>query len=87
MIPTFILVHGAWQGAWCWHKLTPLLEGGGARVIAPDLPSMGADRTPAQGVTLESWARFVAGLVEQNPGCVLVGHSRGGVVRVVMGPA
>lgn len=80
MNPTFILVHGAWHGAWCWHKLIPLLEAGGARVIAPDLPSMGEDLTPARGVTLESWARFVGGLAEQNPGCVLVGHSRGGAV-------
>ncbi len=80
MNPTIILVHGAWHGAWCWHKLTPLLEAGGARVIAPDLPSMGADTSPAQGVTLESWARFVAALAEEHPGCVLVGHSRGGVV-------
>ena len=80
MNPTFILVHGAWHGAWCWRKLTPLLEASGARVIAPDLPSMGADTTPANTVTLESWSRFVAGLVEENPGCMLVGHSRGGVV-------
>jgi hypothetical protein len=21
---TFILVHGAWQGGWCWYKVTPL---------------------------------------------------------------
>jgi pimeloyl-ACP methyl ester carboxylesterase len=52
----------------------------GARVVAPDLPAMGADRTPAENVTLESWARFVADLVESEPGCVLVGHSRGGAV-------
>ena len=43
---TFILIHGAWHGAWCWHKLVPLLEAQGHRVIAPDLPSMGADPTP-----------------------------------------
>ena len=41
---------------------------------------MGADNTPASSVTLESWARFVADIVEREPGCVLVGHSRGGVV-------
>ncbi len=77
---TFILIHGAWHGAWCWYRLTPLLEAQGARVIAPDLPSMGADSTPASAVTLESWARFVADFVERDPGSVLLGHSRGGVV-------
>ena len=77
---TFLLVHGAWHGAWCWHKLTPLLEAQGARVIAADLPSMGADRTPAAEVALESWAAFVADLVPLDAPCVLVGHSLGGAV-------
>ena len=78
--PTFILIHGAWHGAWCWHKLIPLLEAGGARVIAPDLPSMGADNSSAESVTLDSWARFVAGLAEREQDCRLVGHSRAGVI-------
>jgi pimeloyl-ACP methyl ester carboxylesterase len=78
---TFILVHGAWHGAWCWKKLTPLLEAGGVRVIAPDLPSMGADITPPNVITLDYWARFIADIVEREPEPVLlVAHSRGGIV-------
>ena len=77
---TLVLIHGGWHGAWCWYKLKPLLAAAGARVIAQDLPSMGADLTPAESVTLESWAKFVARLVELEPGCVLVGHSRAGAV-------
>jgi pimeloyl-ACP methyl ester carboxylesterase len=77
---TFILIHGAWHGAWCWHRLIPLLEASGARVLAPDLPSMGRDATPAASVTLDSWARFVVDLATASPGCVLVGHSRAGAV-------
>ncbi len=79
--PTFVLIAGAWHGAWCWHKLIPLLEASGARVRAPDLPSTGGDDTPASTVTLDSWARFVADIVlhEADP-VVLVGHSRGGIV-------
>jgi pimeloyl-ACP methyl ester carboxylesterase len=69
--PTFLLIPGAWHGAWCWHRLTPLLERHGARVVAPDLPSTDYD---------DSWTRFVADIVERNPGCVLLGHSRGGAV-------
>jgi pimeloyl-ACP methyl ester carboxylesterase len=80
-LATFILIHGAWHGAWCWHKITPLLEAAGARVLAPDLPSMGEDVTPPNLVTLESWARFVADLIRQQPDpVVLVAHSRGGIV-------
>jgi pimeloyl-ACP methyl ester carboxylesterase len=79
--PTFVLIAGAWHGAWCWHRLTPLLERHGSRVIAPDLPSMSGDPSPADQVTLDSWARFVADIVERQPEpVVLVGHSRGGIV-------
>ena len=76
----FILIHGAWHGAWCWHRLIPLLEASGARVIAPDLPSMGSDTTPAESVTLESWAQSVMQVLQRESRCVLVGHSLGGAV-------
>jgi pimeloyl-ACP methyl ester carboxylesterase len=69
--PTFVLIPGAWHGAWCWHRLTPLLESQGARVIAPDMPSQAGD---------DSSAQFVADLVARNEGCVLLGHSRGGAL-------
>ena len=79
--PHSFLVHGAWHGGWCWHRLTPLLEAQGARVVAPDLPSMAARPDACVRVTLDSWARFVADIVERAGGTrVLVGHSRGGVV-------
>jgi len=68
---TFVLIHGAWHGAWCWHKLAPLLEASGARVIAPDLASM---------ESLDDCAARVTGIVEREPGVVLLGHSRGGAV-------
>src|SRR5690242_14652540 len=78
---TFLLIHGAWHGAWCWHKVTPLLSAAGARVLAPDLPSMGADITPPAVITLDYWARFVADLAAREPEPVtLVAHSRGGVI-------
>ncbi len=78
---TFILIHGAWHGAWCWHKLVPLLEASGSRVIAPDLPSMGADTTPPAVITLDYWTRFVAGILErENDPVILVAHSRGGII-------
>lgn len=77
----FVLVHGAWHGAWCWHRLTPLLEAGGARVVAPDLPGHGDDRTPAAEVTMEAYVDRVAEAVDACDGPVeLVGHSMGGMV-------
>lgn len=58
----------------------PLLEAAGARVIAPDLPGMGNDRTPASTVTLDSWCDAVADIVRHEPGGILVGHSLAGAV-------
>jgi pimeloyl-ACP methyl ester carboxylesterase len=78
---TFILVHGAMHGGWCWHKLLPLLEAQGHRVLAPDLPGMGEDRTPLSDITLSTWAEFIARQSrEAGERVILVGHSRGGTV-------
>jgi pimeloyl-ACP methyl ester carboxylesterase len=78
---TFVLIHGAWHGGWCWEKLAPLLEARGHRVVAPDLPGHGADRTPLAQITLDAYAERVRETVAAQPEpVVLVGHSMGGVV-------
>ena len=77
---TFVLVHGGWHGAWCWDKITPLLEQSGHEVLSLDLPGHGEDETPAAEVTLQSYAdRVVEALDAQPEPVVLVGHSLGGV--------
>ncbi|MCH9016489.1 MAG: alpha/beta fold hydrolase, partial [Chloroflexi bacterium] len=35
---TFVLVHGASHGSWCWDKVVPLLEAQGHEAVAVDLP-------------------------------------------------
>jgi pimeloyl-ACP methyl ester carboxylesterase len=76
----FVLVHGASHGGWCWERVVPLLEARGHRVHAPDLPGMGADRTPHEELTPESWTSFLVDLMRgiAEP-VMLVGHSRGGM--------
>lgn len=77
----FVLVHGAWHGAWCWEKLVPLLRAAGHEVIAPDLPGLGADQTPLATLSMADWTQAVLAAIRQTPGpAVLVGHSRGGAV-------
>jgi pimeloyl-ACP methyl ester carboxylesterase len=77
----FLLVHGAWHGAWCWHKVIPELEALGHRAIAIDLPGHGVDKTPTADVTLDACAERVGAALATLPGpAVLVGHSMGGVV-------
>jgi pimeloyl-ACP methyl ester carboxylesterase len=78
---TFVLVAGAWHGAWCWQPVRERLVVAGHRVVVAELPGTGADTTGARTVTLASWAGFVADLVRaQAEAPVLVGHSRGGAV-------
>jgi pimeloyl-ACP methyl ester carboxylesterase len=78
---TFVLIHGAWHGAWCWYKLVPRLEKAGHTVIAPDLPAMGRDRTSVKRVSLATWREHVCQTLDAiTEPVVLVGHSRGGIV-------
>ena len=47
---TFVLVHGAWHGGWCWRRVSDLLEKQGHKVFTPTLT--GARRplaSPQQG--------------------------------------
>jgi pimeloyl-ACP methyl ester carboxylesterase len=78
---TFILISGAWHGAWCWEHVVPRLVLAGHRVLTPDLLGTGLDQTPPAQVTLDLWAEQIANLIqtEMEP-CILVGHSRGGIV-------
>ncbi len=78
---TFVLVHGAWGGAWCWFKVIPLLQESGHQVIALDLPSHGVDKRATASASLEAYAERVGEVLDacKEP-VVLVGHSMGGIV-------
>ena len=78
---TFVLIHGAWQGAWAWQRVVPLLEARGHRAVAVDLPGNGHDDTPPGDVTTMLYAEHVAGLIDGITGpIIVVGHSMGGTV-------
>ena len=78
---TFVLIHGAWHGAWCWYKVTPLLQSRGHRVHTPDLPALGIDRTPLPSSSLQCYTdRVCKTLNACDEPVYLVGHSMGGLV-------
>ena len=80
---TFVLVHGAWHGAWCWRRVTRLLTAHGHEVFAPTLTGVGERAhllTPT--IDLRTHIADVVNLMkwERLDGVVLVGHSYGGMV-------
>jgi pimeloyl-ACP methyl ester carboxylesterase len=78
---TFILIHGSWHGAWNWHKVMPLLEQAGHKVIALDLPGMGRDKTPIADVRMENTVQFICNVIDGIEGkVILVGHSKNGIM-------
>jgi pimeloyl-ACP methyl ester carboxylesterase len=78
---TYVLIHGAWLGAWCWNSTKTLLEKAGHQVITIDLPGHGDDRTPVADITLDTLVdRVGQALIAQSESVILVGHSMGGIV-------
>jgi pimeloyl-ACP methyl ester carboxylesterase len=77
----FVLVHGAFGGAWSWQPVVGPLEAAGHTVEAFDLPGGGDDRTPVAEITLESYVARARDVLTSRPEpAVLVGFSMGGVV-------
>ncbi len=78
---TFVLVHGAYHGAWCWHKVRPELEAHGHEVVTLDLPAHGIDTTPVGDVSLDGYVDRICEAVRtpEEP-VTLVGHSMAGMV-------
>jgi pimeloyl-ACP methyl ester carboxylesterase len=79
---TFVLVHGAFRGAWSWSRVRRLLTAAGHEVHTPSLTGMGDRRhLSAEPPTLDTWALDVANLLEEEDlrDVVLAGHSQGGI--------
>jgi hypothetical protein len=38
---TFVLVHGAWHGGWCWRRVSDIPERQGHKVFSPTLTGVG----------------------------------------------
>ncbi|HTV38518.1 MAG TPA: alpha/beta hydrolase [Xanthobacteraceae bacterium] len=80
---TFVLVHGAWHGAWCWRRVARLLRSAGHEVFTPTLTGL-AERShllnPA--INVDTHILDVVNEIkwQELKDVVLVGHSYGGMI-------
>ncbi len=78
--PTFVLVHRAWHGSWCWRRVADILEAEGHKVFAPTLTGL-AERshllsreiTPDTHTDIVNLFRW-----EEIHDAILCAHSYGG---------
>ncbi|MCX7892232.1 MAG: alpha/beta fold hydrolase [Burkholderiales bacterium] len=80
---TFVLIHGAWHGGWCWKRVCHVLTAAGAAVHTPTLTGLGERAHLASpDVGLATHVQDVVNVLacEELAEVVLVGHSYAGVV-------
>jgi pimeloyl-ACP methyl ester carboxylesterase len=82
-LTTFVLVHGAWSGGWCYARVAQLLRSRGHAVFTPTLTGQGERAHLFSGaVNLSTHIEDVLGVFrfERLDDVVLAGHSYGGMV-------
>jgi len=80
---TFVLVHGAWHGGWCWRRVARALKAPGGDLYTPTLTGLGERAHLASpDIDLETHICDVLGVLETEDlrEVVLVGHSYAGIV-------
>jgi len=79
---TFVLVHGAWHGGWCWSRVADRLRTAGHQVFTPTQTGLGERKhLLSKDITLDIFTRDIANVIEAEElsNVVLVGHSFGGL--------
>jgi pimeloyl-ACP methyl ester carboxylesterase len=80
---TYVLVHGAWHGSWCWKRVRKALQSAGHEVFTPTLTGVGErSHLNSPGINLSTHIADVANLIrwEELSDVILCGHSYGGCV-------
>ncbi len=83
MQKTYVLVHGAWHGGWCWRDVAKPLLDAGHMVFTPSLSGL-AERKHlvSPEIGLETHITDIISLIEYYDlqDIILMGHSYGGMV-------
>ena len=80
---TFVLIHGAWHGGWCWQRVAEILQRAGHTVHAPTLSGVGErSHLASMNINLTTHVLDVVNEVRWKDlsNIVLCGHSYGGMV-------
>lgn len=83
MAYTFVLVHGAWHGGWCWVRVADRLRKAGHTVFTPTLTGLGErSHLLRADIDLTTHVADVINVIkwEGLKDIVLCGHSYGGMV-------
>jgi pimeloyl-ACP methyl ester carboxylesterase len=83
MQSTFVLVHGAWYGGWCYARVAERLRSAGQRVFTPTLTGLGERaHLYSRSIDLTTHITDIINVIkyEHLENLVLVGHSYGGMV-------
>lgn len=76
----FLFLHGSWHGAWCWHKVLPLMRAERHEAIAIDLPGRGRSPATPSMVGLDRAVRAVEAHLDPHAKTTVVVHSRSGII-------
>lgn len=80
---TFVLVHGAWHGGWCWARVAPQLRAAGHDVLTPTMTGFGErSHLLSPDVGLELNVTDIANVLEWEDlsDVILMGASYAGMV-------
>ena len=80
---TYVLVHGAWHGSWCWKRVRAALQSAGHNVFTPTLTGLGErSHLNSAAVDLSTHIADIVNLIkwEELSDVVLCGHSYAGAV-------
>lgn len=80
---TFVLVHGAWHGGWCWAPLERQLQQKGHQTHAPTLTGLGErSHLLSRDITPDLHVRDIVNTFNwrEIEDAILVGHSYAGII-------
>ena len=78
---SFVLLHGAFHGGWCWARVAPVLRAAGHDVFTPTQTGLGERaHLLSRDITLDTFVQDLVAVLETEEldDVVLVGHSFGG---------